>query len=182
MAQTPKPKSPGAKPKSSTSKPSAKPIGVKPASAKPASMTADGKDFVHFSDKLTGTLEEVTRSIEENKVVIDTVQELGIDLSHTIASLAVNAVKYAKIVDSMLDTVVPILDNIPLVPQKTVDFLEKVRNLAGKIVDSCETSQRIAGDVEGGLTKGDVNKLKEHSGELKNLIRVLRDILPDTTP
>jgi hypothetical protein len=159
--------------------PKSKPVISKPVAAKPIAA-AQGKDFVHFSDKLTGTLEEVTRAIEENKTIIDTVQELGIELSHTISSLSVTAVKYAKMVDSVLDTIVPIIDNIPLVPQKTVDFLNKVRSLADKIVASCDTSQRIAGDVEGGLTRGDVTKLKTHSGELKQVVTMLRDILPDT--
>jgi hypothetical protein len=175
MATTPKPKTSPTTSKPAAVKPTAKPVSGKPAAA-------GEKDFVHFSDKLTDTLEDVTKSVEENKAIIDTVQELGIDLSHTIASLAVTAVKYAKMVDSMLDMVVPVLDSIPLVPQKTVDFLNKVRSLADKIVNTCETSQRIAGDVEGGLTRGDVNKLKEHSGELKNVVTLLRDILPDTTP
>jgi hypothetical protein len=157
----------------------AQPVG--PAAAKPLSA-AQGKDFVHFSDKLTGTLEEVTRAIEENKAVIDTVQELGIELSHTIASLSVTAVKYVRVVDSMLDTIVPILDSIPLVPQKTKDFLDHVRSLTDKLVSSCETSQRIASDVEGGLTRGEVTKLKTHSVELKSVVTALRNILPDTTP
>lgn len=137
------------------------------------------KSYVHFSDKLTGTLQEVSKAIDENKEIIDTVQELGIELSHTIGSIAVTAVKYAKVVDSLLDVVVPIITSIPLTPKKTVEFLNDVRSMADKIIASCESSQKIADDVEKGLVSGDVGRLKTHSAELKKVTASVRDALPD---
>jgi len=142
-----------------------------------SSVTA--KDYVHFSDKLTNTLEQVNKTIQENKEMIDTIQELGIELSRAIASLSVMAVKYVKIVDSALDAVAPIVTSLPITPKKTVDFLNDVRKIADTIVDSCEKSQRIAGDVENGLTSGNIDKLKSQSGELKTIAATVRNILPD---
>ena len=111
--------------------------------------------------------------------MIDTIQELGIELSRAIASLSVMAVKYVKIVDSALDAVAPIVTSLPITPKKTVDFLNDVRKIADTIVDSCEKSQRIAGDVENGLTSGNIDKLKSQSGELKTIAATVRNILPD---
>jgi hypothetical protein len=42
------------------------------------------KDFVPFSDKLTQSLEEASNKIEENKATLDTIQELGIELSQAV--------------------------------------------------------------------------------------------------
>ena len=137
------------------------------------------KDYVHFSDKLTGTLQEVTKAIEENKEIIDTVQELGIDLSRAISSLSKTAMKYIKLVDSVMDTIVPVITGIPLIPRKTTESLNKLRSLVDKITTSCESSQRISADVEKGLVSGDVTKLKTHSEDLKKVTTTLRGILPD---
>jgi methyl-accepting chemotaxis protein len=140
---------------------------------------SSSKNYVHFSDKLTGTLQDITKAIEENKEIIDTVQELGIDLSRTIASLSVTAIKYVKMVDSVLDLVVPVITGIPLIPKKTTDSLNNLRSLVDKIVASCEKSQQISADVEKGLVSGDVTKLKSHSADLKNVTASIRGILPD---
>jgi len=139
---------------------------------------SSAKGYVHFSDKLTGTLQDITKTIEENKEIIDTVQELGIDLSRTIASLSVTAIKYVKMVDSVLDMVVPVIINIPLIPKKTTESLNNLRSLVDKIVASCESSQKISTDVEKGLVSGDVTKLKSHSADLKKVTASIRDILP----
>ena len=61
------------------------------------------KNYVPFSDKLTKSLEDVTKTIEENKATLDTIQELGIGLSQAVNALSASALHYANMVNNILD-------------------------------------------------------------------------------
>jgi hypothetical protein len=142
-----------------------------------ARSTPAGKGYVRFSDKLTASLQDITHLIEEHKTTMDTIQDVGIELTHTVASLASTASRYAKTVDTVLDTVFPLVINLPILDKRTRDFLTNLKTLADKILSACATSEIVARDVEQGLMNADVSKLKAHTGDLQKATLALQGIL-----
>jgi len=136
------------------------------------------KNFVPFSDKLTKSLEDVTKTIEDNKQTLDTIQELGINLSQTVKAVSASALKYVSIVNGILDTVLPILEKLPILPPKTRDFLKDLDAFADKFLASVQSAQKISGDVETGLVAGDVNALKTHSADLQKVVASVKTFVP----
>lgn len=148
--------------------------------AKTAVVTAKPKrNFVPFSDKLTKNLEDVTKTIEDNKTTLDTIQELGIELSQAVSAISASALKYANMVNNILDTVLPFIEKLPIFPSKTQQFLKDLNSFADKFLASVESAQQISGSVEKGLVAGDVNALKTHSADLKKVVASVKTIIPD---
>ncbi len=137
------------------------------------------KDFVPFSDKLTKSLEGVTKTIEDNKDTLDTIQELGIELTKMVSALSVSALKYANMVNNILDTILPLIQNLPFIPKTTQKFLADLNTFADKFLASCQSAQKISGSVETGLVEGDINALKTHSADLRNVVASVKTIIPD---
>ena len=130
--------------------------------------------YVKFSDKLAQGLNDITRIIQENKQTLDTVQEIGLELTNAIASLETVAVKYVRMIDGFLDKVVPLIRSVPFIDQKIVNFAKEAQTLAQTILDACTKSEKIIGDVHTSLTTADVSKLKAHTGSLQNLSKALQ--------
>ena len=81
------------------------------------------KNYVPFSDKLTRSLEDVTKTIEDNKATLDTIQELGIGFSQAVNALSASALHYANMVNNILDSILPFVQNLPFIPKQTQKFL-----------------------------------------------------------
>jgi hypothetical protein len=153
---------------------------------KPATMTsgkkkpvkAGEKPYVRFSDKLAGGLEDISQIIEENKATMDSIQEIGLALASAARALQAMASKYVSMVDRLLDTAVPILRNIPLVPKQTMKTIENLQNLANNILDICTTADKVITDVDAGLRNADVAKLNAHAGDLQTMTKSLQRVLP----
>ena len=137
------------------------------------------KDFVPFSDKLTKSLEDVSKIIEENKANLDTIQELGIELSQAVSVISASALKYANMVNSILDNVMPFIEKLPILPPKTQQFLKDLNSFADKFLASVQSAQQISGSVEKGLVAGDVKSLKNHSADLRKVVASFKTIIPD---
>ena len=137
------------------------------------------KNYVPFSDKLTKSLEDITKTIEENKATLDTIQELGIGLSQTVNALSASALHYATMVNNILDSILPFVQNLPFLPKQTQKFLADLNTFADKFLASCQSAQKISDSVESGLVTGDVNSLKAHSADLKQVVATVRSIIPD---
>jgi hypothetical protein len=139
---------------------------------------AGSGSYVKFSDKLTESWEEVNRIIQENKATLDAIQETALELTKIAGALEAIATKYAKMVNSVLDTAVPILKGIPLVNEKILGVVTDVEEFAENILNICTRADRVIQDVEAGLTTADVGKLKGHVGELGNMTKAMRKIIP----
>jgi len=134
--------------------------------------------YVKFSDKLTGSLNDITRMINEHKGMIDSIQELALELTTSIGTLHTLTVKYAGIANNILDTLLPIAKGLPIIPKNVVAMLVNLEAITQKIIDgNAKTSKTIA-DVQAGLKTGDVNRIKGHAGELQALTKSLTAILP----
>ncbi|HSO12507.1 MAG TPA: hypothetical protein VLT51_09035 [Anaerolineales bacterium] len=144
---------------------------ARPAAAKPAGM-------VKFSDKLTDSLTDITKMIEEHKVMIDSIQDIALELTNSIGTLHTLTVKYAGIANNILDGLLPIAKNLPIIPKKIIDLLVNLESITQKIIDNNAQTSKTISDVQSGLRTGDVNKIKGHAGQLQNVTNALKAILP----
>jgi hypothetical protein len=136
------------------------------------------KSYTRLSTKLTGSIDQVTDLIEENAKLMDTVQEIAIQLTHTIGTLHSLTLKYAGKANSILDVVSPILCSLPLIPRRAKDMLGDLERLSQRIVANQASTARTIADVQLGLTTADVTKLRGHTAELQSLSRSLLSVLP----
>lgn len=139
--------------------------------AKPGSM-------VKFSDKLTDSLNDITKMIDEHKTMIDSIQDIALELTNSIGTLHTLTVKYAGIANNILDGLLPIVRNLPIIPKKIIDLLINLESITQKIIDNNAQTARTISEVQVGLRTGDVNRIKGHTGELRNVTNALKSILP----
>ncbi|NWG35680.1 MAG: hypothetical protein HXY42_14715 [Chloroflexi bacterium] len=139
---------------------------------------AQGSSMVKFSDKLTDSLNDITKMIEEHKVMIDSIQDIALELTNSIGTLHTLTVKYAGVANNILDGLLPIVKGLPIIPKNIVDLLVKLESITQKIIDSNAQTAKTIADVQTGLKTGDVNKIKGHAGQLQNVTNALKAILP----
>jgi len=134
--------------------------------------------YTKFSDKLTDSLEDINRMINENKEMIDSVQEVALGLTDAMGTLHTLTVKYAGIANAILDNLLPIVKNLPIIPKKVTDLLVNLEAITQKIIDDSQKTSKTITDVNSGLKTGDVSKLKAHTAELRSVTNSLTAILP----
>lgn len=135
--------------------------------------------YVKFSDQLTGTLQDITKMINEQKETIDSIQEMGIQLTGTFSTLHTLTVKYAGVVNNILDMLLPFMKNIPLVPPKLVELATKIERITQQIIDNSAKTSKTITDIDTGLKTGDVSRLRGYSGELQKITQAFSAILPE---
>lgn len=141
-------------------------------------MSTPAVPYTRFSDKLSDSLDEINRMINENKEMIDSMQEVALGLTDAMGTLHTLTVKYAGIANAILDTLLPIVKNLPIIPKKVTGLLINLEAITQKIIDNSQKTSKTITDVNSGLRTGDVTKLKGHSAELKSLTNTLTAILP----
>jgi len=134
--------------------------------------------YTKFSDKLTDSLGDITRMINENKEMIDSIQEVALGLTDAMGTLHTLTVKYAGIANSILDMLLPIVKGLPIIPKKVTELLVNLEAITQKIIDNSQVTSKTITDVNTGLKTGDVAKLKAHSAQLKSVTNSLTAILP----
>ena len=141
-------------------------------------MPASTVSYTKFSDKLTDSLNDINRMINENKEMIDSIQEVALGLTDAMGTLHTLTVKYAGIANAILDALLPIVKNLPIIPKKVTDLLVNLEAITQKIIDNSQKTSKTITDVNSGLKTGDVAKLRGHATELKSLTNSLNAILP----
>jgi hypothetical protein len=116
--------------------------------------------------------------IQDHKNMIDTIQEVALELTNSIGSLHTLTVKYAGIANNILDGLLPIARGLPIIPKNIRQMLINLESITQKIIDNQAQTSKTITDVQSGLKTGDVNKIKGHAGELQNVTRTLTAILP----
>lgn len=154
------------------------PVPIKATAKSGIASSANPASFVKFSDKLTGSINDITKIIEQHKEMIDTIQEVAIELTSSIGSLHALTVKYARIANNILDTLLPILKNLPLIPKNVMDLLVSLESITQKIIDNEASTSKTITDVRSGLNTGDVNKIKGHAGQLQAVTKTLTSFIP----
>ena len=153
------------------------PTPIRPA-ARAGTSTARPVSYVKFSDKLTDSLNDIGKMIQDHKNMIDTIQEIALELTNSIGSLHTLTVKYAGIANNILDGLLPIVKGLPIIPKNITQLLVNLEALTQKIIDNQATTTKTITDVQAGLRTGDVNKIKGHAGALQNVTRSITAILP----
>ncbi len=144
----------------------------------PTPQTAKPVSYVKFSDKLTTSLNDIERMINENREMIDSIQEVAINLTDAMSGLHTLTVKYAGIANSILDVLLPIAKTMPIIPKNVTELLVNLEAITQKIIDSSAQTSKTIADVNSGLKTGDAAKLKRHASEIKSLTNALAAILP----
>lgn len=142
------------------------------------SAKTGASSFVKFSDQLTHSITDVTKIIEQHKGMIDSIQEIALELTSSIGSLHTLTVKYARTANGILDVLLPILKNLPLIPKNVMQMLVNLESLTQKIIDNEVSTSKTITDVRSGLQTGDANKLKAHAGQLQAVTRTITSIIP----
>lgn len=139
---------------------------------------AEPVSYVKFSDKLTASLNDICRMILDHKNMIDTIQEVALELTNSIGALHTLTVKYAGIANNILDGLLPIARGLPIIPKNILQMLINLESITQKIIDNQAQTSKTITDVQSGLKTGDVNKIKGHAGALQNVTKTLTAILP----
>jgi hypothetical protein len=87
-------------------------------------------------------------------------------------------VKYARTANQILDVLLPILKNLPVVPKNVMQLLVNLESITQKIIDNETNTSKTITEVQSGLKTGDVNKLKAHAGQMQSLTRTISSIIP----
>src|SRR5512138_1537263 len=147
-------------------------------SAASGSATVQTVSVVKFSDKLTDSLHDITGMIEEHKSMIDSIQDVALELTNSIGTLHTLTMKYAGIANSILDGLLPLAKGLPIIPKNILDLLVNLESITQKIINSSAATGKTISDVQTGLKTGDVIKIKSHAADLQNVTRQLTAILP----
>lgn len=155
------------------------PTPIKGAAKSGSAVSKSGAvSYVKFSDKLTASITDISRIIEQHKEMIDSIQEVAIELTSSIGSLHTLTVKYARTANQILDVLLPILKNLPLIPKNVMQMLVNLESITQKIIDNEAATTKTITDVNTGLKTGDANKLKAHAGQLQAVTRTITAIIP----
>ena len=140
--------------------------------------TSAPMSYTPFSTKLTGSLDQISKMIEDNAKMIDLIQEVALQLTNSIGTLHTLTIKYAGIANGILDVLLPIVRGLPIIPKNVTDMLSNLESITQKIIDNQAATGKTIADVQTGLRSGDVTQLQSHADELQNLTRTLVAILP----
>ena len=72
-------------------------------------------------------------------------------LTSSIGSLHTLTVKYARTANQILDVLLPILKNLPLIPKNVMQLLVNLESITQKIIDNEAATSRTITDVRSGL-------------------------------
>lgn len=144
----------------------------------PNPAKAGAGSMVKFSDQLTKSITDITKIIEQHKEMIDSIQEIALELTTSIGALHTLTVKYAKTANGILDVLLPILKNLPIIPKNVMQMIVNLEVTTQKIIDSEVSTSRTINDVQIGLRTGDVNKIKGHASQLQAVTKTITAMLP----
>lgn len=146
---------------------------------RPASTRSKSSvSYVRFSDKLTDSMDDISAMIREHQGMIDSIQEIALELTEAIGSLHKLTVKYAGKINQVLDMLLPIVKNLPLIPKKLTKLLVDMEKWTQKIIDNKAKTGKTISDVNGGLKTGNIKKIQSQTGELKKLTRSITALIP----
>jgi hypothetical protein len=105
---------------------------------------------------------------------------MAIELTRTIRSLRVVVMRYVSLADNLLETVVPILDKLPIIPEKIKDVARDALELSNKISAASDLVEKVLPGVEKSLMTADISGLQGSTTDVAKLTRVFQEMLPDT--
>jgi hypothetical protein len=121
------------------------------------------------------------KRVEENKELLDLIQDAALKMTNTARDLRALTYKHAEDVTQVLHVARPAMARIPVLGKvaESAEF-ERADWLASKIVSLADRSERVLDDVKEALVESDPSGLKSYLGELDNLGRELEELLQAT--
>ncbi len=141
------------------------------------SSKKSGKNYVHFSDKMTDALQNINKVIVDNRSTLDSIQDMAVELTRSVQVLEKAAVRYIRLVDGVLEQVIPVMKNIPLVPKGILNLFVKIEATTTKFLTACELAEKVLPGVEEGLTSADMTKLQASTGDVQRLTITLQSLV-----
>jgi methyl-accepting chemotaxis protein len=134
--------------------------------------------YTHFSDKLTQSLANINKVINDNKTTLDSIQDMAVELTRAIRSLQAVVMRYIETADKILDTIVPIVEGLPIIPAKIKEFAKDAQAMSQKITAASQMADRVLPSVEAGLTSADMTKLQASTKDVSELTKSLQAMIP----
>lgn len=157
-----------------------KPFNPAPTLATTYNLSSKGNDkYVHFSDKLTGALKNISDVIDDNKGTIDSIQDMAIQLTRTVEILRVVVMKYVDKADKILDVAAPLVEKVPIFPAGLKDFIRDAQNISNKIIQTSDLAVKVLPGVEKSLMTGDIEGLQATKTGMAQLTKSLQTIAID---
>ena len=152
----------------------------KPTSRRPVrtSRPKAAAGSVRFSDKLTDSLDDISEMIREHQGMIDSIQDIALELTEAIGSLHTLTVKYAGKANQILDLLLPVIKNLPIVPKKLTKLLVDLEKWTQNIIDNKAKTTKTIADVKSGLRSGNLKKLQGQTGELQKVTKTITALIP----
>jgi uncharacterized protein YoxC len=127
---------------------------------------------------MTGALENISRVIDENKSTLDSIQDMAVELTRTVRSLRAVVMKYVEMADNILETIVPIMEGLPIFPDSVKEFAKDALALAKKISAASDLAEKVLPGVEASLMSADISGLQASTGDVANLTKALQEMIP----
>lgn len=135
-------------------------------------------NYTRFSDKLTDSLDDISGMIRDHQEMIDSIQEIALELTAAIGSLHQLTLKYAGKANQILDILLPIIDNVPIIPKKVTKLLTDLERWTQGIIDNQAKTKKTIADVQSGLKTGNLKKIQGQTGELKRVTKTITGLIP----
>ena len=135
-------------------------------------MPAKKDSYVKFSDKLTESLDDITGMINQHKGMIDTIQEVALELTSAIGTLNSLTVRYAGKANEILDILLPVIKKIHAAGKGVIGM-----KLIGE-GDFRDSDEKINRSLEYALNLGCVDNVVvgfESEAEIDNYQQRMRD-------
>jgi len=134
--------------------------------------------YTHFSDKLTQSLANINKVINDNKSTLDSIQDMAVELTRAIRSLQAVVMKYVEMADKILGHLVPIMERLPIVPEQIKEFAKEALAMSKKIAATSALAEKVLPSVELGLTTADMTKLQASTRDVASLTQALQAMVP----
>ena len=138
--------------------------------------SSSNDEYVHFSDRLTGALENIKDTIDDNKGTLDSIQDMALQLTSTVILLREIVMEYVEKVERMLEIAIPLLDKIPLIPDKVIDFAKDIHEWSEKIIETSDLAEKVLPGVEKSLKSADVAGLQASTRDVARLSASLQKL------
>lgn len=120
----------------------------------------------------------IGKVIDENKSTLDSIQDMAVELTRAIRSLRTVVMKYVEMVDNVLETIVPIMEGLPIFPESVKEFARDALALTKKISTASELAEKVLPGVEASLMSADISGLQASTGDVAKLTRSLQELIP----
>lgn len=108
---------------------------------------------------------------QENKKMIDELQELSLSLTKLIRELHKLSHKHISEIQTVLNLVNPIIQRLPLVSESIKNKGIKIQNISSNIVELSYAAEEIIKDIETALIQSDIRKFREYSVKVNDIIK-----------